>query len=97
MRICEGKDGSERTKECEESYEKGEGYEGQIEIECSKENAIGEVSGKKEVSNVAVKFFDYHHARVTQGCSNTVTEGEVDVNTLHGTLGYINKANKNGR
>jgi hypothetical protein len=82
---------NERTKECEEQYEKGEGYEAKIAVECTSENATGEVSGKDDVSNIDVVF----HGCVLLGsvpCSNTTHEGEVLVNTLTGTLGYISKS-----
>ncbi len=92
-RICEGKEGSERTKACEEGFEEGKGYEAPIEIECTTEKANGEVAGKDEVNAVAVKFFGCV-ALGSVECSNTLHEGEVQVNPLKGELGYISKANK---
>lgn len=88
---CE--DPFKRSKECEEKYEEEGGTPFALEIECSSESAAGELSSSKDVSNVVVRF----HGCTLFGstpCSNTTVEGEVLVNPLKGTLGYINKGNK---
>ncbi len=67
--------------------------ESHIQVECKTEHATGEASGKNEVKGVLVIF----HECVGLGtapCSNTQHEGEIQVNVLKGTLGYINKSNK---
>jgi hypothetical protein len=90
-RYCEGTRGigSERNKACEE---KGWG-ESPIAIECVSENNTGKASGKDGVTNVSVRF---HQCALFGSipCSNTPNEGEVLVNPLKGTLGYINKGAK---
>jgi hypothetical protein len=72
--------GGEETDETIPSY-----------VECESENAKGEASGTKDVSNVQVTF---HGCKLlgTASCNNTGKEGEIKVNTLKGTLGYINKS-----
>jgi hypothetical protein len=74
---------------------KGETEEklGPISVECGTEVAFGEASGTKEVRNVAVTF---NGCKLfgTSTCSNTPTEGEIRVNALKGTLGYISKSKK---
>ena len=90
-RTCEGKEGqAERTVECESH---GVTVNGVVEVECERENASGEDTGTKEVAHIAVRF---DGCKVFGGvpCSNTANEGEVEVNTLKGTLGYINKSKK---
>ena len=64
-----------------------------IEVECQREFHTGKVKGTKEVANVLVAFASC----VVFGsipCSNTPIEGEIDTNPLKGSLGYINKPNK---
>ena len=89
-RSCEGPEGlSERTAECE-----AKGWnEGALAVECETEAATGEVHGTKEVNNIEVRFKGCKVYGSTP-CSNTPIEGEIDVNPLKGTLGYINKAKK---
>jgi hypothetical protein len=67
---------------------------GPIRVECTSENAVGEVSSSKgKINNVVVKF---QGCKIfgSAPCSNSSNEGEIIVNTLKGSLGYINKANK---
>ena len=63
-------------------------------VECTSENAEGELSGTKEATNVHVVFHGCkYNNRVT--CQNTqAVEGEIKVNPLAGELGYLSKANK---
>jgi hypothetical protein len=63
-----------------------------ISVECESEHNSGEAAGAKEVKNVAVVF---RGCKVLGSipCSNAL-EGEIRVNTLKGTLGYINKSKK---
>jgi hypothetical protein len=62
-------------------------------VECENEVNHGEISGTKEVKNVSVTFHGCK-ALGTVPCSNSNAEGEIKVNTLKGTLGYINKSTK---
>jgi hypothetical protein len=61
-------------------------------VECESERANGEASGTKEIKNVAVIFKGCKF--LGSACSNTPTEGEIRVNILKGTLGYVSKAKK---
>jgi hypothetical protein len=62
-----------------------------IKIECQAEHNSGEISGSKSVVNVDVVFTG---CKVfgSAPCSNGPNEGEIQVNPLKGSLGYINKA-----
>ncbi len=75
--------------------EKGSSYEsvGTVEIECESESSRGEASGTKSVVNVSVKF---EGCKVfgSAPCSNGPNEGEIQVNPLKGSLGYISKSAK---
>jgi hypothetical protein len=87
-RFCEGGkgNGSERTAACE-----AKGWEeGAIAVECTSETAHGEVTGTKEVTNIAVKFKGCKLFGSVP-CSNAGVE-EINVDPLKGKLGYINKA-----
>jgi hypothetical protein len=64
-----------------------------VSIECESETNHGEVSGTKEVKNISVKFRGCKLFGTTP-CSNGPNEGEILVNTLKGSLGYISKAKK---
>lgn len=89
-RFCEGVkgEGSERTLACEEK-----GVESSpIQIECETEGAHGEYVGTKEVTNIAVTFRGCKLFG-SVACENGL-EGEVRVDPLKGTLGYINKGTK---
>lgn len=65
-------------------------FEKPLKIECESESNTGEFTGTKEVKSVTVVF---HGCKLegTAPCSNTSTEGEIQVNTLKGKLGWINK------
>jgi hypothetical protein len=75
-----------------ESYSKGT-ITGISKIECTSENAEGELSGTKSVTNVHVVFHGCHYTSGIK-CYNTAVEGEVQVSPLVGELGYISKAKK---
>jgi hypothetical protein len=80
---------------CENSkgeLEESEDSTGVQKIECTSETASGELSGTKDAIHVDVVFHGCHY--VTFSCENTAVEGEVKVNELEGSLGYINKAKK---
>ncbi len=76
----------------------GKCYEGEeenvaaVSVECTSEHNTGDLSGSKEVKNVAVIFSGCTSLGFT--CTNTTTEGTIQVNRLKGELGYINKATK---
>lgn len=74
-----------------------EGQEGedaiQTAVECTSENAGGEVGAKGEIKNVEVRFRGCKLFG-NSACQNTAEEGEVVVNILTGKLGYIDKATK---
>jgi hypothetical protein len=76
-----------KNPECEE-------FENNIEeigVECTSEHATGEATGTDEVANVSVRF---------KGCqlfgipaeTHGLASGEIQVSTLKGKLGYINKS-----
>jgi len=78
---------SRKNPECEE-------FENNIEeigVECTSEHATGEATGTSEVANVSVRF---------KGCqlfgipaeTHGLASGEIQVQTLKGRLGYINKS-----
>jgi hypothetical protein len=86
--VSGNENGSERTAACE-----AKGWEeGAIRVECTSELAHGEVTGTKEVTNIAVKFSGCKLFGSIP-CSNAGVE-QINVNTLKGKLGYINKAKK---
>jgi hypothetical protein len=78
---------------CKEIGGREENFAEPIKIECESEHNVGETSGTNSVINIDVKFFGCK-AFGTIACSNGPTEGEIDVNPLKGSLGYINKAEK---
>jgi hypothetical protein len=99
LRICGEKEnpsamiyGQHTTrKKCEEAG----GVDSLIEsvsIECESESNIGEATGKNGLTKVQVKFTGCKIFGVLP-CQNG-NEGEINVNTLKGSLGYINKAEK---
>jgi hypothetical protein len=65
-------------------------FEKPIKVECESEANHGEITGAKTVAHVSVVF---RGCKVlgSSPCSNTVNEGEIRVNTLKGTLGFVNK------
>jgi len=81
-------------KVCEEKgYENDKVETFNTAIECESEHNTGEATGKNEVKNVTVKFLGCKLFGSIP-CSNGSNEGEIAVNQLKGTLGYINKAEK---
>ncbi|MFI5091277.1 MAG: hypothetical protein ACHP7P_14605 [Terriglobales bacterium] len=62
--------------------------EGTIAIECESENNTGEELGTNLLANVSVKF---HGCKMfgSLPCSNGTEPGEIAVNTLKGSLGYL--------
>lgn len=66
---------------------------GPITVECKAEHGHGVASGKDGVESVSVKFTGCV-ALGSIPCSNTPTEGEIETNTLKGTLGYISASKK---
>ena len=77
---------------CEEGGGKVESA-GYAQVECESETNRGEATGTKQVKNVVVQFRGCKFFG-TSPCQNTPKEGEIQVNVLKGTLGYINKATK---
>jgi hypothetical protein len=72
------------------AHEYGEGVS-LTKVECTKENATGEATGTDEVANVSVRF----KGCVSFGLPATtigLLAGEIQVSTLKGRLGYLNKA-----
>lgn len=67
---------------------------GVIYIECEKENATGEASGKANVVNVHVTFKGCKLFGNSPCSSAGSASGEVKTNALKGKLGIINKATK---
>lgn len=65
-----------------------------LEVECAHEQATGELAGRKEVKNVSVHF-DGCSTLGSVPCENVIgSEGEIQSYVLTGTLGYINRANR---
>lgn len=62
-----------------------------IYVECTSEHARGLTTGSTTVGSVAVKFYGCK-ALGSIPCSNSTSPEEIEVNTLSGTLGYINKS-----
>jgi len=76
-----------------------EGAPGQPEaetlfVECGSEYNEGYAEGKNRLNGVAVKFKDCGLFAKALPCQNTANSGEIVVNLLAGSLGYINKASK---
>lgn len=95
--LCEGENEEVKEKrvprkKCEE---KGDSVVKFIaaSIECTSEHNTGETSGPKGVNNISVKF-EGCKLNGSAPCSNGPNEGEIQVNPLKGSLGYINKAEK---
>jgi hypothetical protein len=85
--------GNEDAACSKEQIEKEEPLSLEISVTCTNEHALGEASGTKEAKNIIVTFHGCK-ALGSLPCSNTPTEGEVQVNQLKGKLGYISKAKK---
>jgi hypothetical protein len=78
------------AKAGDEEYMTGEG----IKVECAKENAVGEASGKDGIANVHVKFTGcvlFGHITCT---GEGKAPGEIETDALKGSLGYISKSAK---
>jgi hypothetical protein len=62
-------------------------------VECESERNTGETFGTNQIRNISVKF---HGCKILGSvpCSNGPEQGEILVNALKGSLGYINKAEK---
>jgi hypothetical protein len=78
-------------KKCEELGGKEGKISSPINVECESEANNGETHSTKSVVNISVRFKGCKTGG-TIPCSNGPNEGEIDVNALKGTLGYINKA-----
>ncbi len=79
--------GHMKAEKCSETEEENS----PINVECSSQWNYGDISGAKTVGKITVLF----EGCVIFGsvpCSNTGTEGRIAVNTLKGTLGWINKS-----
>jgi hypothetical protein len=89
--VCEGGPNTERRRSggCPE----GEFSTLAVQVECTSEKAHGEITGKNTVGSVAVKFFGCK-ALGSIPCSNSAEPETVEVNTLKGNLGWINKSKK---
>jgi len=90
--ICEpGEARAEKCKEGEEEHfflsEPGK----PLKIECESEANTGEIASANTVANVAV-IFRGCKLLGTAPCSNTVNEGEIQVNELKGKVGFIKKS-----
>lgn len=62
-----------------------------LSVECESEASHGEASGSNGVAN-ELAVFRGCRAEGSLPCSNTGTEGEIQVNALKGALGSINKS-----
>ncbi len=67
---------------------------GDNEIECEKESATGEASGKNSLVNVQVTFKGCKFFGSTPCTGAGLTSGEIKTSTLKGSLGAINKTTK---
>lgn len=65
-----------------------------IKVECGAESSSGEEHGKDSIVNVSVTFTGCHAGGTIPCTSSGAASGEVKVNPLKGSLGYINKAEK---
>lgn len=93
-KLCQGgPHQEERIPHCGEGEEESTFFGGPLNIECTSEANHGEASGTKNVTNISVVF---RGCKVLGSvpCSNTTNEGEVRVNTLKGSLGYLQKSTK---
>ncbi len=74
-------------------FEPGDPEAEPIFVECTSETNNGQSDGSKSLKNVKVKFKGCALFGAFP-CSNTEVAGEIQVNELKGSLGYINKAAK---
>ena len=63
-------------------------------VECESEENKGKAEGKNSINGVSVKFRGCSVGGKGFPCQNTPAAGEIVVNELKGSLGYINKATK---
>jgi hypothetical protein len=90
-KICSPNDVREQT--CGEGEEEGNflSEPGKpLKVECSHEVNHGEISGNNTVAHISVIF----RGCLLLGsapCENTINEGEIQVNELKGSIGFINK------
>lgn len=80
-----------RTGDCkkEEGHTENEPF--RANVECKSESSSGEAFGADGLRNIKVLFKGCLALGVL-ACSNTAHAEEIEVNTLDGSLGYINKA-----
>src|SRR5262249_11876136 len=71
--------------------EEKEEHLGPVAVECESEKNSGEIATSKTLKNVVAKFFGCKIFG-SAPCQNTSAEGEIDVNVLKGTLGFIRKS-----
>jgi hypothetical protein len=89
-----GKDETTRVPKSKCEAEGGKvGSEPNQQVECESEANHGEIGPKSEIKDVQVTFKGCKLSGVVP-CGNTSIEGEVQTNGLKGSLGYLNKANK---
>ena len=77
----------EKAEKCSEPAEEP------INVECSSQWNYGQITGSKTVGKITV-LFEGCAIFGTAPCTNTGVEGRIVVNTLKGTLGWINKSAK---
>jgi hypothetical protein len=65
-----------------------------LSVECEGETNEGEAEGKNKVTNIEVTFFGCAIEGFLPCNSKGAASEEIVVNTLHGKLGWINKASK---
>jgi hypothetical protein len=95
--FCKGPEGVQEHRIPRKTCEAGGGTDevglSNIKVECESERNSGEAAGSKEVKNVTVTF---KGCKIfgSAPCANTTEPGEIQVNPLKGSLGYINKTRK---
>jgi hypothetical protein len=65
-----------------------------VSVECEGETNRGEAEGKNKIANIEVTFFGCSIEGFLPCNSAGAASEEIVVNTLHGKLGWINKASK---
>jgi hypothetical protein len=89
-KICEPSE-QVRAQNCNAGEEEALFLGQNLSVECSSEHNAGEANGKNGVANVSVTFRGCLLLGAVP-CQNTSVAEEIRVNTLTGSLGYINKA-----
>jgi len=87
-RVCEPSF-SVRAQKCHEGETEGTFS---LPVECTSEFNQGEISGSNAVKNVTVTFRGCEGTTAGGKCQSTETAGEIQLGTLKGKLGFINKA-----